>query len=105
MIGCDQCDEQSAWLEDRGGQCTNKIVEYLDENPGALAVELDLCNLNSQMDSLCQSVLNNILKIGSINCIASGEDTCLPQAFFYTPSTFSSSNQQVSSSSRFIRSK
>lgn len=92
---CSKTISKEAWMQDRGGQCTAKIVEYLDENPGALAVELDLCNLNSQMDSLCKSIIDSVLKVGGINCMAAGVDTCLPKSYFYTPSTYSSSNQQV----------
>lgn len=83
------------WLNNRGGTCKDTVVDYLRNNPGALAVEMDLCNLNSQMDGLCKKILEKVLEIGSANCLASGNDACLDKSFFYTPSTFSSSNQQV----------
>lgn len=94
---CSGVMRKEDWLKDRGGMCRDRIVSHLDANPGALAVEMDLCNLNVQMDQLCRSVLEKVLEIRNTNCIASGNDACLPKSFFYTPSTFSASNQQVDS--------
>lgn len=93
--GCTGTMTKREWLEDRGTVCTQKVVEHLAANPDELAVEMDLCNLNSQMDLLCRLILESVLKVKSINCISSGGDICLPKRYFYTPSTFSSSNQQV----------
>lgn len=94
--GCTGTMTKQEWLNDRGGMCGRKIVEHLSANPDDLAVGLDLCNVNSQMDSLCKLILESVLKVKEINCISTGGDVCLPKTYFYTPSTFSTSNQQVS---------
>ena len=93
--GCTGTMTKKEWLDDRGTMCTNKVIEHLAANPDELAVEMDLCNLNSQMDQLCRLILESLLAVKSINCISSGGDVCLPKRYFYTPSTFSTSNQQV----------
>lgn len=87
---------KAAWLADRGGTCKNAVTLALEKDPGSLAVELDLCNLNSQMDNLCSELLRSIQGVSVANCLAIGGTTCLDKAFFYTPSTYSASNQQVS---------
>lgn len=92
---CNRTISKAEWLADRGGACTREVVAHLAENPGELAVEMDLCNLNSQMDSLCKSILARVLQITNINCRSAGNDVCLEKSFFYSPSTFSASNQQV----------
>ena len=57
-------------------------------------MNVDLCNINGQMDSLCKDMLDSVLRITNLNCILSGKDNCMDKSFFYTPSVFSSSNQQ-----------
>jgi hypothetical protein len=95
MTNCSGTIPKAAWHENRGETCRSEVVNFLAENPSSLAVELDLCNLNGQMDLLCSKILENVQKIVNTNCISAGNDICLPKSFFYTPSTFSSSNQQV----------
>ena len=92
---CDRTISKAEWLADRGGTCTREVVAYLENHPGELAVEMDLCNLNWQMDSLCKSILARVLQISNINCRSAGNDVCMEKSFFYSPSTFSTSNQQV----------
>lgn len=83
------------WLANRGGTCKDAVVKALEENPESLAVELDLCNLNSQMDSLCRKVLEKVQEVANANCLAMAGTLCLDKSYFYTPSTYSASNQQV----------
>ncbi len=92
---CSKSISKTDWLADRGGQCKTKIVEWMNENPGQLAVEMDLCNLNIQMDGLCQLILESVIGVSTANCLSLGSDTCLEKSFFYSPSTWSSSNQEV----------
>ena len=92
---CSGTIPKADWLADRGGTCTREVVAYLDKNPGALSVEMDVCNLNAKMDSLCKALLNSVLEVGNANCLTLGVGTCMEKSFFYSPSTFSSSNQQV----------
>jgi hypothetical protein len=82
------------WLQDRVGQCSAKVLSFLNANPEALSMNVDLCNINGQMDSLCKEMLDSVLRITNLNCILSGNDVCLEKSYFYTPSVFSSSNQQ-----------
>jgi hypothetical protein len=91
---CSRTISREAWLADRGGTCSAEIVAHLAENPGSLAVEMDLCNLNSQMDQLCQRILEKVVEWAGANCIAAGNEACLAKSFFYSPATFSSSNQE-----------
>jgi hypothetical protein len=91
---CSGTMSKSQWMDDRVGQCSSNVASFLDENPESLAINIDLCNINGQMDSVCKDMLNSILRISNINCMLSGKDTCLEKSFFYTPALFSSSNQQ-----------
>jgi hypothetical protein len=95
VSNCSGTIPKAAWHKNRGETCRSEVVNFLAANPSSLAVELDLCNLNAQMDFLCRKILENVQKIANTNCISAGNDICLPKSFFYTPSTFSSSNQQV----------
>lgn len=94
LSSCSGTIPKSDWHKNRAGTCTAKVLDYLADNPDSLAVELDLCNLNGQMDSLCKDILDSVLRISNINCIAAGNDICLDKAYFYSPAVFSSSNQQ-----------
>ena len=77
-----------------------RTIPYTDWfETGALAIEMDLCNLNNQMNGLCKDILDYMMKVSASNCLAMGDDTCMEKAYFYSPSTFSSTDQQVSDSS------
>lgn len=91
---CSGTIARQEWVKNRGGTCRREVVNYLANNPGSLSVELDLCNLNFQMDSLCKTLLSKVLELGTANCLSTGSDTCMEKSYFYTPSTFSASNQQ-----------
>jgi hypothetical protein len=91
---CSGTMSKSQWMDDRVGQCSNNVASFLSANPESLAINIDLCNINGQMDSVCKDILDSVLRITNINCILSGKDTCLEKGFFYTPSVFSSSNQE-----------
>lgn len=93
---CEGSIAKQDWLNDRGTTCKNTVVDFLNKHPGELVIEMDLCNLNNQFDGLCKLILDNMLKVSAENCLAIGDDTCLEKSFFYSPSTFSSSNQEVS---------
>jgi hypothetical protein len=94
LSNCSGTISKEDWFKDRAGTCSAKVLEFLEQNPASLAVELDLCNLNGQMDSLCKDILDSVLKVTNANCIVAGNDVCLDKTFFYSPAIFSSSNQQ-----------
>ena len=91
---CSGTISKQAWLDDRVGQCKSRTYDFLGSNPESLTMNIDLCNINGQMDSLCKDLLDSVLRITNLNCILAGKDTCLDKSYFYTPSVFSSSNQQ-----------
>ena len=94
-LNCSGTISKAEWIgANRVGHCKSRVVDFLQQNPGALSMNVDLCNINAQMDGLCKKLLDNVLRITNLNCILSGKDTCLEKSFFYTPSVFSSSNQQ-----------
>jgi hypothetical protein len=94
------------WVRNRGTQCKARIVEHLRNHPEDGVVRLDLCNLNSDMDLLCRKIMDSITQVANANCLATAASSaqqqgaaaqtpaCMPHAFFYTPSAYSSSNQQ-----------
>jgi len=92
---CEGSIPKEDWLANRGLTCKTEVVNFLKRHPGALAIEMDLCNLNYQMNGLCKDILDYMLKVSAANCLAIGDDTCMEKSFFYSPSTFSSSNQEV----------
>lgn len=67
------------WVDDRGRQCKDKVVDHLRENPGDGAIRLDLCNLNSQMDLLCRRLVDSVRSVANANCLAAGlsQPACL----------------------------
>ena len=99
---CSGSIPKAQWLADRGGTCKTVIVDFLRANPNQLAVELDICNLNSDMDALCKHILNSKRGVAAANCLALGSDACLERTFFYSPSTFVSSNQEVKNDSTIM---
>ena len=94
---CSGTISKADWLADRAGTCSAAVVNALEQNPGSLAVELDLCNLNSQMDSMCRKISQAGIDVASANCLAMAGTLCLDKSYFYTPSTYSVTNQQVCS--------
>ena len=70
--GLDNCSgtiRKADWLQDRGAQCSGRIVEHLARNPNTLAVELDLCNINAQMDGLCRAMLDKVRFFLLFECV------------------------------------
>ena len=92
---CEGSIPKDAWLADRGGTCKTEVVNFLNRHPGALAIEMDLCNLNYQMNGLCKDILDKMMEVSAANCLAIGDDTCMEKSYFYSPSTFSSTNKEV----------
>jgi hypothetical protein len=84
------------WLSpNRGSACVNTFTDLVEE--GLLnesTVPLDICTLSSELEDLCNKIKNAHQLVVSGNCLAARGDDCQPSEWVYTPSMYSSSNQQ-----------
>lgn len=76
----------------RGGVCIDTFQRMVAQgNVQSSTVGIDICNLNSDLNRLCQTLKYAQQKVFDGNCISTG--ACNPQVFVYTPSIYSVTNE------------
>ena len=101
-VACDQKNRtchgkiaKATWYQSpkkRADACISVFQQQVKQgNVKSSAVGIDICNLNSKTNQLCQIMKQAQGKVFEANCIFAG--VCAPQVFVYSPGTYSSSNQ------------
>ena len=85
---------KSVWYDPkkRAPECKRAFTEEIKSGAVKSSAEgIDICNLNSKTNELCQILMSARKKVFEANCIFAG--VCAPQVFVYSPGMYSSSNQ------------
>jgi hypothetical protein len=76
----------------RGAECVNVFTKMVEDGKvNETTVPLDICNLDSQMNLMCQKLLQARDKVKKGNCLSAGK--CLSDVYVYNPGMYSVSNQ------------
>ena len=90
--GCNGSISKARWRADKVGSCHATIVSSLKGQPDPFAMT-DVCNIDSRLTALCESIREAQSIIASANCILRGGSECSLQEFVYNPSTWETSNR------------
>ena len=74
----------------RLGLCSERLQELEPGDDKGFFVNMELCNIDRQLDSMCGDLQESLYQLGEANCIMAGD--CDPSGFFYAPAVFSVSN-------------
>ena len=80
---------KAQWLADRPGTCKN--IRY-QENANDAVASLNVCNLDSRLNNLCNIIQSARYKLFETNCQITG--ACRTSSFFYTPGTYNLINNE-----------
>ncbi|KAJ1468512.1 hypothetical protein T484DRAFT_3629701 [Baffinella frigidus] len=76
----------------RVGACRDALLDTATDTGFEAVAPIDVCDIDSTMNSLCVAIQAARSKIFEINCKAAG--VCHEEAFFYVPGIYSASNQE-----------
>ena len=92
--GCLGTMTRETWLRDRVGQCSRMVRSFSKGENGTKdqVARTPFCNIDNTTDLVCRAVEKAKQLVEQANCIASGDETCLPTPFVYHPASYEPSN-------------
>jgi hypothetical protein len=95
--GCVGSMSRQDWVERKTALCPQLVRSY-STNPSANSVGTDplartpFCNLDNSTDLVCKAIAEAKTLVIQANCIARGDDDCMPSPFVYHPASYVPSN-------------
>jgi hypothetical protein len=94
--GCEGTMPREAWLRDRGGACSRMIRSFSTNGTSGAdpMARAPFCNIDTSTSEVCSAVARARTLVAQANCIASGDEACMPSPFVYHPASYDASNHQ-----------
>lgn len=94
--GCKGTIPRAAWLQDRGGTCSSMIraLSASGNATGDPMARAPFCNIDTSTSAVCSAITRARALVAQANCIASGDDACMPSPFTYHPASYDASNSE-----------
>jgi hypothetical protein len=92
--GCLGSMTRQAWTQDRVGKCSRMVRSFTNGQNGTTdqVARTPFCNIDNTTDLVCKAVETARQLVTQANCIASGDERCLPMPFVYHPASYEPSN-------------
>ena len=87
---------RDSWIKDKTTLCP-RMIRSLTRNGTSKShdpmARTPFCNLDNTTERVCSAINEARKIIQQANCIASGDPTCMPSPFMYSPAIFDTSNK------------
>lgn len=90
--GCLGTMSRADWVQRKTTLCPRMIRSYSAANKEGSMARTPFCSLDNTTDLVCKALEEAKSLVVQANCIASGEDACMPSPYVYHPATYVPSN-------------
>jgi hypothetical protein len=90
--GCLGTMSRADWVQRKTTLCPRMVRSFSAQTPGSSMARTPFCSLDNTTDMVCKAIEEAKQLVIQANCIASGEDSCMPSPYVYHPATYVPSN-------------
>lgn len=90
--GCMGTMSRADWVQRKTTLCPRMVRSFSAQTPGSSMARTPFCSLDNTTDMVCKAIEEAKQLVIQANCIASGEDSCMPSPYVYHPATYVPSN-------------
>lgn len=90
---CKGSISKAKWRANRFQSCYKTIRDLTHDSPEVMS-SVDVCLVDSQLNTMCEAVKRAQALVSSANCLASGSPDCVLKPFLYLPGAWATSNHE-----------
>jgi hypothetical protein len=90
--GCKGSMRRADWVQNKATLCPRLVRDYSSSEKEDPLARTPFCNLDNTTDLVCKAVAGAKLLVAQANCIARGDNDCMPSPYVYHPASYEPSN-------------